>query len=128
MKAHMVVTIVGAVALLSLAQGAEKKPQESAEPRPLSGDYQVYGGTLSEMQPPTPNDRNLAFMFTSQTAKDLFNYIGPDVKKADSCSGAADYRERRRGHLVCTYTKDNGYACYLGLNLRSGKSDYGSTC
>lgn len=121
------VSFVGAIMLLSLAQAGERK-QESAEPRPLSGNYQVYGGSLAEMQPPTPNDRNLSFMFVGQTAKDLFNYIGPDIKKENACSGAADYRERRRGDLQCVYSKDSGYTCYLGLNLRAGKSEPGSIC
>jgi hypothetical protein len=120
------VCIFGALALFSVATAAEKP--ETAQPRPLSGDYQVYGGSLSEMRPPTPSDRNVSFGFTGQTAKDLFNYIGPDTKKEKSCSGDPDYRERRRGHLHCVYTKENGYICYLGLNLRTGKSDYGSIC
>jgi hypothetical protein len=119
--------LVGTLAVFSLATAAEKKP-ETAQPRPLSGNYQVYGGSLSEMRPPTPNNRNVSFGFTGQTAKDLFSYIGPDLKKEKSCSGDPDYRERRRGHLHCVYTKENGYACYLGLDLRTGRSDYGSIC
>ena len=47
----------------------------------------------------------------------------PDAKI--SCSGASDYRERNRGDLSCTYTKDNGYSCYFGLNVLSGKSTHG---
>lgn len=122
------VFLVGALVLVSLAQAAEKTKQETAEPRPLIGNYQVYGGSLSDMLPPTPKDRNLAFRFEGQTAKDLFEYIGPDVKKEKACTDDPDYRERRKGHLHCVYWRASGYRCFLGLDLRTGKSDYGSVC
>lgn len=118
---------IGALGVFSLAQAAEKKPEwEGAPPKPLRGNYQVYGGTLSEMLPPTQKDRKVAFMLTGPLAKDLFGQIGPDSK--DSCSAAADYRERNRGDLSCTYTKDQGYICYFGLDVPTGKSTNGSIC
>jgi hypothetical protein len=122
------VIILALLAVLPLAQAAEKAKQETAEPRPLQGDYQVYGGTLGDMLPPTPKDRNLAFHFEGQTATDLFGYIGPDEKKTKACTDDPEYRERRRGHLSCVYWKDSGYRCFLGLDLRTGKSDYGGIC
>jgi hypothetical protein len=124
------VFIVGSFALSSLAyagQAAEKKQEVwDPSPKPLKGDYQVYGGTLSEMLPPSRKDRKVAFMFTGPLAKQLFDQIGPDAKM--SCSDASDYRERNRGDLSCTYTKDNGYACYFGLDVPTGKSTNGSIC
>ena len=120
--------IVVALAFISLAQAADKKEADWYAPAPLKGDYQVYGGTLSEKLPPTPKDRKVAFMFKGPFAKDLFNQIGPDVKKADACSSAASYRERRRGDVDCVYTKDNGYSCYFGIDVLTGKSMYGAIC
>jgi hypothetical protein len=115
-------------ALCSLAQSAEKKEEGRYGATPLKGDYYVYGGTLSEMTPPTQKDRKVSFMFTGQLAKDLFNQIGPDVKKEEACSSDPDYRERRRGDLNCIYTKSDGYSCSFGLNVVSGKGTYGSIC
>lgn len=65
-------------------------------------------------------------MFTGPLAKDLFHHIGPDAKI--SCGDAPDYRERNRGDLSCTWTKDDGYSCYFGIDVRIGKSMRGSTC
>ena len=119
--------VIGALVLFSSVPAAEKQ-QETAEPRQLNGNYQVYGGSLSDMLPPTPQDRNLSFRFEGQTAKDLFEYIGPDVKKAKACTDDPDYRERHRGHLFCVHWKASGYSCFLGLDLKTGKSDYGGIC
>jgi hypothetical protein len=113
---------------LSMATAAEKAKPETAEPRPLQGNYQVYGGSLADMLPPTPQDRNLAFRFEGKTARDMFDYIGPDVRKEKACSDDPSYRERRRGDLFCVYWKDSGYRCFLGLNLQTGKSDIGGVC
>ena len=100
----------------------------SADPKPLGGSYQIHGGSLAEMQPPSPCDAHVTFRFKGRSASDLFDSIGPDVKKQDACSGVAGYRERRRGHLLCVRTKEDGPACYLGLDLRKGKSDAGAVC
>lgn len=119
----------GALALLSLAQAADQTTSEDwTGTKPIKGTYQVYGGTLSERLPPTAKDRKVSFMFKGPFAQDLFNQIGPDVKKEDACSSAKDYRERQRGDLDCVYTKDSGYTCYMGLNVVNGKSTYGAIC
>jgi hypothetical protein len=119
--------IVAALTLYPMVQAIEKQPETwDGRPKPLKGDYQVYGGTLSEALPPTRNDRKVAFMFKGPLAKDLFNQLGPDAKI--SCSSASDYRERNRGDLSCTYTKDEGYSCYFGLDVPTGKSTNGAIC
>ena len=102
--------------------------EPSAEARPLRGSYQIYGGSLAEMQPPSADDAHVSFRFKGRSASDLFDSKGPDVRKQDACSGAAGYRERRRGHLLCVHTKEDGHTCYLGLDLRKGKSDAGAVC
>ncbi len=58
MKARLAFA-TGALALLSLVSAAEKMQSEPEIPsrKPLSGNYQIYGGTLSEMLPPAPKTR-----------------------------------------------------------------------
>jgi hypothetical protein len=119
---------VGVLGLFSVAQAAEQIKQEPGASRPLHGSYYRYGGTLGDPAPPTPNDKNLSFVFEGQTAKDLFGYIGPDVKPQKACTDDPEYRERRRGHLFCVYWKKTGYRCFLGLDLRTGRSDHGGIC
>lgn len=101
------IAFVLALTLSAFSQAAEQGEKKSenldAAPKQLKGDYQVYGGTLSEMLPPTKKDRKVSFMLTGALAKELFEQIGPDAKM--SCSDASGYRERNRGDLSCTYTK-----------------------
>jgi len=124
MSARMV-AIISALAVISLASATEKKQQGRYLATPLKGDYYVYGGTLSEMLPPSAKDRKVSFMVNGPLAKDLFNQIGPDTKHA--CSVDASYHERRKGDLVCILDED-GYSCYLGLDVTTGKSTYGLIC
>lgn len=125
MKARLV-WILSALALLPLAQATEKSEEGRYLAKPLKGDYYVYGGSIGDSTPPTKNDRKLSLMFTGTLAKELFDQIGPDAKH--SCSASPDYRERSRGDLTCTWTKDHGYSCYLGLDVPTGKSIRGSIC
>lgn len=125
MKARLACAVC-LLALLSPGSADEQKQEWQGAPSlPLRGDYQIYGGSLSEMQAPTAKDRKVAFMFKGPLAKNLFDQIGPDKK--DSCSAAPGYRERRRGDLLCTHDQD-GYLCYFGLDVVTGKGTYGSIC
>jgi hypothetical protein len=116
---------IGVLTLFPLTHAAEKKAPGRYLATPLKGDYYLYGGTMSEMLPPTAKDRKVSFMLNGPLAKDLFHQIGPDVKNA--CSKAAGYHERHRGDLVCILDED-GYSCYLGLDVTTGKSTYGVIC
>lgn len=120
------VCIAGAFALFPLAQAADTKEASRYLAKPLKGDYYVYGGSIEDKTPPTPKDRKLSLMLTGPLAQDLFDHIGPDAK--DACSVGPSYRERNRGDLTCTWTKEHGYSCYFGLDVPTGKSIRGSIC
>ncbi|GAA4655791.1 hypothetical protein GCM10025794_15290 [Massilia kyonggiensis] len=125
MKVHFA-WFAGACALLCSAQAADTKETGRYLAKPLNGDYYVYGGSIEDKTAPTQADRKLSLMLTGPLAKELFDQIGPDAKHA--CSSGPDYRERNRGDLACTWTKDQGYSCYVGLNVHTGKSMPGTTC
>jgi hypothetical protein len=120
------VHLIVAMMLLSQAKAADREDEGRYLAKPLKGDYYIYGGSLGDSTPPTQNDRKLSLMFVGPLAKDLFDHIGPDAKEA--CSSGPDYRERNRGDVTCTWTKQHGYSCYVGIDLKSGKSIFGSDC
>jgi hypothetical protein len=120
------VCIVSMLVLFPLAQAADRKEEGRYLAKPLKGDYYVYGGSIGDSIPPTQNDRKLSLMIIGPLAKDLFDSVGPDA--INSCGAGSGYRERNRGDLTCTWTKDHGYSCYFGLDVRLGKSIRGSIC
>jgi hypothetical protein len=97
----------------------------SGTPKPIKGTYQVYGGGLGDMTPPTKKDRKVSISFTGAFAKDLFDQIGPDMKAA--CDATPTHSERQRGDLDCV-RDGKEYFCYLGLDVLTGKSMAGSIC
>jgi len=120
------ILLVAALVLHSPTRAADKPEPQSFSQMPLRGDYLIYGGELGDTVPPTKNDRKVAFAFKEPLAKDLFNQIGPDRK--DVCGAAPDQRRRERGDLSCTWDRRDGYICYFGLDVPTGKSMYGSIC
>jgi len=118
--------ILGAGALFSLAYAA--KPWDGTYAA-FKGEYLIYSGNLGEEAAPTTADRKAAFMLQGEVARNLFESIGPDLK--DACGTSSGTRVRQKGDLDCTYdkgTKSSPYVCHFGINLRTGKSTYGSIC
>jgi hypothetical protein len=119
-------SILAASTVLSLAYAA--KPWDGTY-TVFKGEYLIYSGDLGEEAAPTHVDRKAAFMLQGEVARNLFESIGPDLK--DACGTSSGMRMRQKGDLDCTYDKSSRsspYVCHFGINLRTGKSTYGSIC
>ncbi|MFC5551869.1 hypothetical protein [Massilia aerilata] len=116
--------IIGATVLLSAY--ASEQVQRPAPYRQFKGDYTIYSGDLDDQQAPTGNDRKLSFIIEGQAAKNIFNAMPPDDK--ETCSGEKGARSRRKGNVWCTFNPGNGYTCYFGFDLKTGKSIAGGIC
>jgi hypothetical protein len=127
MKARLV-CLVSAIALLPCLSTAADQKEAAGRylAKALKGDYYVYGGSIGDSTPPTEKDRKLSLMLIGPLAKDLFDHIGPDAKNA--CGADADHRHRYKGDLTCIWAKTDGYSCYFGLNVQTGKSMSGLIC
>jgi hypothetical protein len=114
------------VALLCSAIYASGQDAWIGENRPFSGLYSIYGGELGEEVAPTRNDRKLSIEITGAPAKEMFDSMYPDFQP--TCSGEKGDRDRRKGNLYCSYSAGGAYRCFLGYNLRTGKSIAGASC
>jgi len=92
----------------------------------FKGEYSVYSGELGNQQAPTRADRKVSFIIEGKVAKDIFDAIAPDDKL--TCSGNRGARSRTRGSMWCTYEPGEGYTCYFGVDLKTGKSIAGGIC
>jgi hypothetical protein len=119
------VAMLGTTVLLSLAYAAEQA-HWPAPYRPFKGEYTIYSGELGDQQAPTHNDSKLSFIIQGQSAKDVFNAMPPDNKQ--TCSGEKGARSRSKGNVWCTFNPGDGYTCYFGFDLKTGKSIAGGIC
>jgi len=117
--------VLGATELLSFAYAAEQT-HLPAPYRALKGEYTIYSGDLDDQQAPTLDDLKLSFIIEGQSAKEIFDAMPPDDKQ--TCSAEKGARGRTKGNVWCTFNPRDGYACYFGFDLRTGKSIAGGTC
>lgn len=112
-----IIGLVLSVTMLSPASAAELSDWQS-----LRAEYVIFSGPyLAERDAPTATDRKLSIALEGQPAKEVFDSIGPDLR--DSCSAEEGDRDRRKGGVQCTYRrKDGSYRCWVGVDLRTGRS------
>ncbi|MCC2961644.1 hypothetical protein LK540_14535 [Massilia sp. IC2-278] len=114
--------------LLMTHSHADDKGKWTGMNKPLTdATYLVYSGESGDRRPPTNTDRKLAIAIRGQAAKEIFDAIGPDAKGV-TCSLEDGERMRSKGEVWCSYTPSDGYMCFLGFNLRTGKPHSGGTC
>lgn len=87
--------------------------------KPFLGKYALYGGFLGEAHSPTAGDTKLVVNLTDNSAREMFNAIGPDVKTDCADRG---FRLRQRDMLLCRYRPKDGYWCTFGFDLSTGLS------
>jgi hypothetical protein len=115
-----------AIASMQLTYAADQAEADRPAPyQAVTGRYAIYSGDLDEQQAPTKNDRKLSLIIEGQPAKEIFDSMAPDDKTTCSSEGA---RSRTKGQTWCSYQPRRGYKCYLGLDLRTGKSIAGGMC
>jgi len=120
-----ILAALGAMALFSLAYAAEQV-HWPAPYRVFKGEYTIYSGDLGNQQAPTKDDRKLSFVIEGPLAKEIFNALSADDK--ETCSGEKGARSRSKENVWCTFNPGDGYTCYFGFDLRTGKSIAGGTC
>lgn len=96
--------------------------------KPMEAQYRLYSGSIGDPLPADQDDAKLSLAITGEAAEEIFQRIGPD--REDQC-GAEDgsrFRARGDGSVVCQYSLQDGYFCYLGIDLLKGKPVNASVC
>lgn len=131
MRKLTLLILVIACQLASAGQN-EKKRHELNHWNPLNAEYKIHSGNTAYSEPPTMRDSAITVAFENESAKQLFEHIGPDVKPV--CDDAKGYRERRKKGAFCSYTdrlenpKNAHYRCWIGIDLRTGEGDVRVPC
>jgi len=113
--------LLGAMSPALFAQSSDSfKPLKAAE-------YIIFSGnSINEPEPPSKKDRKLTVVFQGKAAKEVFDEIGPDER--DICSPDKGDRQRRKGGVECRYSAgdkaaNGSYQCWVGMDLKTGKSE-----
>lgn len=122
---NKILAFVGAAGLLSLAYAADAN-HRPAPYRAFNGEYAIYSGDLDEQHAPTKDDRKLSFIIEGPPAREIFNAMLSDDKH--TCSTEKGARSRRKSNVWCTFNESDGYTCYFGFDLKTGKSIAGGIC
>ncbi len=118
----MIRTLIG-LAILSISFSAicqEYKPMES--------HYLLYSGSIGDPVTPKKNDAKVSIEVAGKAAEDIFNQIGPDVKDVCGEEKGSRFRTKNSGAISCQYTIQDGYVCYIGVDLKKGKLVTASVC
>lgn len=92
----------------------------------LSGKYLEYSGTLDDMGLPKKSDTKVSVEITGKLAQDIFSRVRP-VGGPSCVDKTIEVRER--GDLMCLKdSKAATVSCFIGVDLRTGKSIAGTIC
>jgi len=116
-------------AVMAAAHSAET-PDEF---KPLkSAQYMIFSGnSVNEPEPPSKNDRKLSIVIDGKAAKEIFDEIGPDQRH--NCNPEKGDRQRVKGGVECRFTASSkpgsgSYQCWVGMDLKTGKSEHTVGC
>lgn len=96
------------------------------EYRTINAQMVVYSGGLGDPAKPLASEVKVSFHIQGKGAQDLFDHMGPDVR--NECGADPKVRVRMKEHLQCLRYSKSEYSCYVGFNLKDGKSIAGSVC
>ncbi|MCQ8896497.1 hypothetical protein NQT62_08640 [Limnobacter humi] len=113
---------IGCIALLSVSSAVAQ------EFKKMDSQYMLYSGSLGDPVKPTKKDTKISIEISNQAAEDIFNQLGSDLKDVCLQDPGSRYRMKSDGSIACTYTQQDGYICYIGIDLKKGKLIPGSIC
>lgn len=122
-------TLLILLALVFSSSRADAPKEWDGEYVTTTTRYLIYSGSLGDTEAPKPGNKKVSLMFEGRIARELFDAIGPDQKQA--CGASTGVRIRERGDVTCSFDRDQKsapFTCYVGLNLKTGKSMEGATC
>ncbi len=94
--------------------------------KPLSGAYEVYSGELSDPRPAGKSGASLAIRIDKDAARQIFEQMERDIPNL--CPSEPGERMRQKNDLTCYRSRSGKHTCYVGFDLKSGRSQAGHIC
>ncbi len=125
-KFQMAVLLGVPVILLTvvIAHAAGQAGQEEGK---FAGEYAIHGGSPGDITPPTVKDAKLSMTIDGRLAARMYRELGPKSQLKECVP--ANMEIRGLGDISCEREKGaRETTCYIGFDLRSGKSIYVRDC
>lgn len=94
----------------------------------MEARYLLYSGAIGDPMPVEQNNAKLALAITGDAAEEIFQQIGPDLKDECDAGNESRFRANGNGSVACQYHLQDGYLCYLGIDLVKGMPVSASVC
>ena len=125
MKIRLILSTAAAIATCGSAALAEEAGAERDVK--LAGDATLYGGEISDPTAPVAGGDAKVFLdLTGKAAQRIFELMGRAAQTHGACEEPG-VTVRQRGVVSCMHDQQ-GYACYLAYDLKSGKAILQAVC
>lgn len=119
--------LLGVPVILLTAVIAHAAVEGGQEEGKFSGGYGIHGGYPGDITPPTAKDAKVTMTINGRLAARMYRELGPKSQRKECVSDDVEIRDL--GDISCEREKAGGKAtCYIGFDLRSGKSIYPRVC
>ncbi|MDR3526997.1 MAG: hypothetical protein P4L57_06920 [Rhizomicrobium sp.] len=97
------------------------------KPKPLTGEFMLYSGGLGDSGTPTKSNAKINFRIYGDAARQMFENMSAKSQKPNICAGYGNVM-RVRGNIECDKAPEGSIECFIGIDLKSGKTVYGVIC
>ena len=94
----------------------------------MEAQYLLYSGAIGDPMPVEQHNAKLALAITGEAAEEIFQQIGPDLKDECDAGNESRFRTNDNVSVACQYHLQDGYLCYLGIDLVKGMPVNASVC
>lgn len=93
----------------------------------FTGGYGIHGGYPGDITPPTAKDAKVTMTINGRLAARMYRELGPKAQLKECVPDNMEIRDL--GDISCERERVGGKAtCYIGFDLRTGKSIYPRVC
>jgi hypothetical protein len=126
MPKFQMAVLLGVPVILLTAVIAHAAGQAGQEEGKFAGEYAIHGGSPGDITPPTVKDAKLSMTIDGRLAARMYRELGPKSQQKECVPDNMEIRDL--GDISCEREAGGQTTCYIGFNLRSGKSIHVRDC
>lgn len=127
MPKFQMAALLGVPVMLLTAVIAHAAGEGRQEEGKFAGEYAIHGGHPGDITPPTAKDAKVSMTIEGRLAARMYRELGPKSQQKECVPDNIEIRDL--GDISCEREKGGRETtCYIGFDLRSGKSIHVRDC